>query len=88
MFVDEFQDVGTLEYNFIRSLSANNYFFVGDDYQSIYGFKGGNVKIFLSLVNSEDFTTYFLTNNYRNGTQILKLATNIINQVDEKLRRA
>lgn len=85
VFVDEFQDVGTLEYNFIRSLSANNYFFVGDDYQSIYGFKGGNVKIFLSLVNSEDFTTYFLTNNYRNGTQILKLATNIINQVDEKV---
>lgn len=85
VFVDEFQDVGTLEYNFIRSLSANNYFFVGDDYQSIYGFKGGNVKIFLSLVNSEDFTIYFLTNNYRNGTQILKLATNIINQVDEKV---
>lgn len=87
VFVDEFQDVGTLEYNFIRSLSANNYFFVGDDYQSIYGFKGGNVKIFLSLVNSEDFTTYFLTNNYRNGTQILKLATNIINQVDEKVEK-
>lgn len=88
VFVDEFQDVGTLEYNFIRSLSANNYFFVGDDYQSIYGFKGGNVKIFLSLVNSEDFTTYFLTNNYRNGTQILKLATNIINQVDEKVEKS
>lgn len=87
VFVDEFQDVGTLEYNFIRSLSANNYFFVGDDYQSIYGFKGGNVKIFLSLVNSEDFTTYFLTNNYRNGTQILKLATNIINQVDKKVEK-
>lgn len=87
VFVDEFQDVGTLEYNFIHSLSANNYFFVGDDYQSIYGFKGGNVKIFLSLVNSEDFTTYFLTNNYRNSTQILKLATNIINQVDEKVEK-
>ena len=36
VFVDEFQDVGTLEYNFIRSLSANNYFFVGDDLSLIH----------------------------------------------------
>ena len=85
VFVDEFQDVGTLEYNFIKSLNSDNYFFVGDDYQSIYGFKGGNVRIFKSLVNDSNFHTYYLTNNYRNGTEILKLAEYVISQVDNRI---
>lgn len=33
VLVDELQDIGTLEYSFIRSLRAKNYFFVGDDWQ-------------------------------------------------------
>ena len=41
--VDEFQDVGNLEDRFITSLNAENYFLVGDDWQSIYKFKGANV---------------------------------------------
>lgn len=85
VFVDEFQDVGSLEYNFIQSLSAENYFFVGDDFQSIYGFKGGNVRIFKSLVEDSDFCTYYLTNNYRNSTSILEIANFVINQVYDKI---
>ena len=81
------QDVGTLEYNFIRSLNAENYFFVGDDYQAIYGFKGGNVNIFKGLVNDPSFDTYMLTNNYRNGTDILALADIIIRQVDDRIQK-
>lgn len=87
VFVDELQDVGTLEYNFIRSLNAENYFFVGDDYQAIYGFKGGNVNIFKGLVNDPSFDTYMLTNNYRNGTDILALADIIIRQVDDRIQK-
>lgn len=85
VFVDEFQDVGSLEYNFIQSLNAENYFFVGDDFQSIYGFKGGNVRIFKSLVEDSDFCTYYLTNNYRNSTSILETANFVINQVYDKI---
>ena len=33
LFVDEFQDVGYLEYNFLLRLNAQNYFVIGDDYQ-------------------------------------------------------
>lgn len=87
VFVDELQDVGSLEYNFIRSLNAKNYFFVGDDYQAIYGFKGGNVHIFKNLVADETFKTYMLTNNYRNGTDILDLADIVISQVDDRIRK-
>ena len=85
VFVDELQDVGTLEYSFIRSLNAENYFFVGDDYQSIYGFKGGNVNIFRNLCKDETFTQYFMTNNYRNGMGILKLADVVISQVSNRI---
>lgn len=87
VFVDELQDVGHLEYSFIRSLNASHYFFVGDDYQSIYGFKGGNVNIFKNLVKDETFTNYFLTNNYRSAKEILEFADVIISQVDDRIKK-
>ena len=39
LFVDEFQDIGPLEKNFFVALNADNYFYVGDEKQSIYAFK-------------------------------------------------
>ena len=36
LFVDEYQDIGPLEKNFFVSLNADNYFYVGDEKQSIY----------------------------------------------------
>lgn len=85
VLVDEFQDVGTLEFKFIEALQAENYFFVGDDWQSIYGFKGGNVEIFMKLITDGIFSVYYLNNNYRNGRQILSVAETIINQVSNKI---
>ena len=88
LLVDEFQDVGTLEFRFISGLNAANNFFVGDDYQSIYGFKGGNVSLFLKLVEDSSFDTYFLTNNYRNSSEILQLADTVISQVHKKIEKS
>lgn len=88
LLVDEFQDIGTLEYKFIRALNAEHYFFVGDDYQAIYGFKGGNVNIFKSLCNRDrTFKTYFLNNNYRSSKEIIDLAEKIIDQVPERIHK-
>ena len=87
LFVDELQDVGSLEWGFINGLNAVNTFFVGDDWQSIYWFKGGNVNIFLSLSRDPYYTTYFLTNNYRNCEQVLDLAHIVIEQVSNKLSK-
>lgn len=88
LLVDEFQDIGTLEYKFIRALNAEHYFFVGDDYQAIYGFKGGNVEIFKSLCNrNKGFTTYFLNNNYRNTKNIIELGEKIIAQVPDRIHK-
>ena len=85
LLVDEFQDIGNLEYSFIRSLNAENTFFIGDDYQSIYGFKGSNVNIFKSLVTNNKYKAYFLKNNYRNSKSIIDIANRVINQVPDRI---
>ena len=85
VLVDEFQDVGSLEFNFIDSLQASNYFLVGDDWQSIYSFKGGNVKIFLKLIEDGNFSVFYLTNNYRNSKAVLEIADTVIQQVYSKI---
>lgn len=87
LLIDEFQDIGNLEYNFFNSLNAKNVFYVGDDWQSIYGFKGGNVNIMLTLANSGDFDVLPITTNYRNSREVLDLATKVINQVNNKIHK-
>lgn len=78
LFVDELQDVGYLEYEFLMSLNAKNNFVIGDDYQEIYKFKGGDVNIFLGLMNNDDWYQYYLTENYRTAKSILRYANAII----------
>lgn len=85
LLVDEFQDIGPLEFKFFVGLHPINTFFCGDDFQSIYSFKGGAVDIFMSLANNPDFHCYYLTNNYRNGSAIIDFASQIIDQVNIKI---
>lgn len=86
ILVDEFQDIGTLEYKFIKALNAKNYYFCGDDFQSIYGFKGADPTIFLSCTKNKKFKVYKLTRNFRCDTSILSLADNIIKQIPANLK--
>lgn len=78
LFVDELQDIGYLEYNFLLSLKATNNFVIGDDFQALYGFKGGDVQIFLSLMKSPDWKSYTMAENYRTAKSILMYANSII----------
>lgn len=82
LLVDELQDIGMNEYEFIMALNADNNFFVGDDWQAIYGFKGGDVRIFLNLMEDHKWTSYYLSANYRNATNILDVAKTVIMQAD------
>lgn len=83
VLVDELQDIGYLEYSFIKGLNAKNYFYVGDDWQAIYGFKGGDINIFLNLIKSADFKTFYLSINYRCKKSIIKKSNLVIQQLDE-----
>lgn len=85
LLVDELQDVGGLEFSFIKALNATNNFFVGDDWQSIYSFKGGDVNIFKELVKDDSYKKYFLNNNYRNAKKITEIGNRVINQVSDKV---
>ncbi len=92
ILVDEFQDTNTVQYNLVFMLSSryHNLFVVGDDFQSIYSFRGAKIE------NINRFRTDFLEHklilleeNYRSTTQILDLANSVIehnpNQIKKKM---
>ncbi|MCK5901787.1 MAG: DNA helicase II [Cocleimonas sp.] len=81
ILVDEFQDTNTLQYAWIRLLTGdiNHPFAVGDDDQSIYGWRGARIE------NIQHFSTHFpatktikLEQNYRSSANILNAANAVI----------
>lgn len=87
LLIDEFQDVGELEYNFIKELNVESNFIVGDDWQNIYGFKGCDSKFLINFVNDPKFEKYYLTNNYRCCQEIVDVAQRVISQVKDKIEK-
>lgn len=81
ILIDEFQDINRLQYENIRMLAApeNNLFIVGDDDQSIYGFRGARPDIMLSFPKHyPEACRVELGLNYRSSTQILRSAGRLI----------
>lgn len=90
LLVDEFQDTNSIQYAWIRLLasSQNNVMIVGDDDQSIYGWRGaqaGNVQRFLK--DFPDATTLLLEQNYRSTSNILKAANNLIAHNKSRMKK-
>ena len=81
--IDEFQDVNDIQYKIVKLLCKNhgNLFAVGDDDQSIYGFRGANVNNILGFEKDfPDAKTYKLEQNYRSTKKILQAANAIISK--------
>jgi len=81
LLIDEFQDTNTLQYAWIRVLagSTSKVFAVGDDDQSIYGWRGARVENMQQFL--KDFPgarTIKLEQNYRSTATILKAANHVI----------
>ena len=79
--VDEFQDPNTVQYKIIKILASGhkNIFVVGDDDQSIYGWRGAKISNILDF--EHDFKVakvYKLEQNYRSTKNILNVANLII----------
>ncbi len=81
ILVDEFQDTNQLQYNWLKLLSSknNSVFAVGDDDQSIYGFRGARSNNLHDFVKDFDVTeTIKLEQNYRSFGHILDAANSLI----------
>jgi DNA helicase-2/ATP-dependent DNA helicase PcrA len=81
IMVDEYQDTNDLQYKLLQKLCTthNNICVVGDDDQSIYGWRGANIKNILDFSNSfKDTKVVKLENNYRSTSKILQAANELI----------
>lgn len=81
--VDEMQDMNDIQFKLISMLAArtNNIFCVGDDDQSIYGFRGANPKLmdeFKQIYANTEIIV--LDYNYRNPSNIVTKAGNLISK--------
>ncbi len=81
ILVDEVQDMNRLQYEILRLLAApeNELFFVGDDDQSIYQFRGARPELMRSFINDyANAKQLYLKENYRCGEEIVAKAANLI----------
>ena len=88
ILVDEFQDTNTAQYLWLKILSEEhkNICVVGDDDQSIYSWRGAEVKNILNFENDFSKTkTIRLEKNYRSSGNILEAASNLISYNEGRL---
>ena len=81
IMVDEFQDINRLQYLVLTQIAAprNNLFIVGDDDQSIYGFRGANPMVMQDFLRDfKDCAKVVLDTNYRSTRQVVKAASKVI----------
>lgn len=81
ILIDEFQDINKVQYDVVKLLAKpyNNLFIVGDDDQSIYGFRGARPDIMQQFLKDyKDAVKYTLSINYRCSGNIVKAAGLVI----------
>lgn len=87
---DENQDSSDLDSRLIYLLAGKkqNIFFVGDDEQSIYGFRGSNVDNILNLKNLyKNLTVYDLGVNYRSTKTIIEAGKSVIRNNKNQMKK-
>lgn len=90
ILVDEYQDTNYSQYLIIKKLAAlnENICVVGDDAQSIYGFRGADIQNILNYRKDyPDVKTFKLEQNYRSTKVIVNAANSVISKNSEQLEK-
>lgn len=88
VLVDEFQDTNTIQYAWLKLLvgNQNHIMIVGDDDQSIYGWRGAKIENIQRLSKDfNDIATIRLEQNYRSTSTILSAANTLIANNESRL---
>ena len=88
ILVDEYQDTNHSQYLIVKALSDKfqNICVVGDDAQSIYSFRGANIRNILNFQNDyEGVNVFRLEQNYRSTKNIVNAANSVIEKNEKKL---
>jgi len=80
ILIDEFQDINKAQYELITKISTNNttIFAIGDPNQSIYGFRGSDVKLINEYIENFKATTLSLSQSYRCSNSIINASQDIV----------
>ncbi|MDD7641377.1 MAG: UvrD-helicase domain-containing protein [bacterium] len=90
IMVDEFQDVSHRQYQLANILSGyhKNLFIVGDPDQTIYSWRGADVKIFLQFpMTHPDTKTIIMDNNYRSNAPIIMGSNSMIEKNSQRIEK-
>lgn len=91
IMIDEFQDIDSLQYELMSVLCAHhkNLFIVGDPDQTIYTWRGANVKYLLDFDKAfPNVKTIMMMQNYRSTPQILAAANSLIDKNRYRIKKA
>jgi len=91
ILIDEFQDTNSIQYRLVKLLSANSIHLcvVGDEDQSIYGFRGAEYRNISSFLN--DFApvkVVKLEKNYRSTKPVLEVANSVISNNTNRIKKS
>lgn len=90
VLVDEYQDTNALQARIVKGFAKvhRNILVVGDDAQSIYAFRGADVKNILSFPDQwPEAKTFKLLNNYRSTPEILEVANESLTHNEHQFQK-
>ena len=90
IMIDEFQDIDGLQYELMQALCAyhKNLFVVGDPDQTIYSWRGANVKHILDFdKNFPKVKTIMMMKNYRSTPEIIAAANSLIDKNTVRMKK-
>ena len=89
VLIDEFQDINPIQYETVKLLAGKrtDIFAVGDDDQSIYGFRGAEPGILQRYVFEMHAKTLHLDINYRSKSKIVRASLAVIEESKDRIRK-